>query len=244
MNIDIMIKILQAKKIKGVPFELSVIGSSMEPELYEDDTVIINPQNEYKIGDILIFVYQQRELLIHRLMKVQNDIYYCKGDNCYRFEDMTANDIIGKATHKIRNDETIQIQNCSDKLIYLSIEVNKVYTKYNLDLQKTQESEIYKLYKKIILSKREDIQVYIKNTDMEFIEVDEKTLVVFDSESGDTHYIDEVGIDIVNVLNDPCDIDMLVERLTAIYDTEPDVIRTDVIDFLNDLISKKIVKIL
>ena len=82
---------------------------------------------------------------------------------------------------------------------------------------------------------------YKKNDSMDYIYADETSLAVFDPESGDTHFFDETGVDILNFLSTPCDLDTLVEMLCKIYDAEPDVIKNDLIDFLAELVAKKVV---
>jgi len=81
-----------------------------------------------------------------------------------------------------------------------------------------------------------------RNANMEYIEVDDSNLVVFDPESGDTHFIDEVGSDIVNNLANESTFDDLLLKLCEIYKTERQEIECDVTEFLQQLIDKKVVK--
>ena len=74
--------------------------------------------------------------------------------------------------------------------------------------------------------------IYQKNKDLEYIQSDETSLAVFDPETQDTHFFDEVGIDILNALEEPCDLQMLLQKLCTIYDASPDEIRGDVEEFL------------
>ena len=41
---------------------------------------------------------------------------------------------------------------------------------------------------------------YIRNSNMEFLEIDDDNLAVYDNESGDTHYIDATGKSILEIL--------------------------------------------
>ncbi len=86
--------------------------------------------------------------------------------------------------------------------------------------------------------------VYKKNENMDYIQSDETSLAVFDPDTGDTHFFDENGIDILNILSEPCDLDTLLSKLCAIYDVTPDAIKTDVEEFLSDTTQKKVVEIL
>lgn len=81
----------------------------------------------------------------------------------------------------------------------------------------------------------------MKNKEMEYIQVDEKSLVIYDPDSGDTHFIDEVGQSILNLMEEEISVDALVETLSQMYVSEGDEIRRDVEAFLKELIEKKVV---
>ena len=76
---------------------------------------------------------------------------------------------------------------------------------------------------------------------MDYISADEISLAVFDAESGDTHFFDETGVDILNCLDTPITLDKLLEKLCEIYDATPLDIRGDVEEFLAECITKKVV---
>ena len=84
---------------------------------------------------------------------------------------------------------------------------------------------------------------YKKNESMDYIPSDETSLAVFDPETGDTHFFDETSIDILNAIDDPCDMETLLARLCEIYDATPDDIRADVEEFLTDCVAKKVIEI-
>lgn len=74
--------------------QISVSGISMEPILKSGDSITIKREDNYDVGDILVFIYKE-ELLVHRLIK-KDSKYYCKGDNAFRLEDITKEQILGK----------------------------------------------------------------------------------------------------------------------------------------------------
>lgn len=86
--------------------------------------------------------------------------------------------------------------------------------------------------------------IYKKNENMDYIQTDDASLAVFDSETGDTHFFDEVGIDILNALSEPCGLEMLLNKLCSIYDASAEDIISDVNEFLDDMISKKVVEVI
>ena len=77
--------LLMRSKIKR-PFKLTVSGVSMFPLLKEGDRITILPKDEYEVGEVLVFIYGQNEILAHRLLMKEGGQYYCKGDNSFRIE--------------------------------------------------------------------------------------------------------------------------------------------------------------
>ena len=75
MNNELVSKVLSAiLKSKGQA-EITVMGISMNPTLFEGDKVIIKKSNEYIIGDIIVFNYKNEGILIHRLLKYDGRYY-------------------------------------------------------------------------------------------------------------------------------------------------------------------------
>lgn len=238
MNNNLIIKILPAVlKTKGQA-ELTVTGTSMEPTLIEGDLITIIKCNNYTIGDILVFDYKNEGLLVHRLLKTSIR-YFCKGDNSFRLEDMPAENIIGKVTAV----NGVPIAVWQKWKMDLSYAVNRSFVKSKYDITNTMQTDIYKLYSALILGKEENIMNYKKTDKMDFILSDETSLAVFDPESNNTYFFDETGIDILNCLDIPCNIEMLLDMLCNIYSASPEDIRADVEEFLADTVTKGIVEI-
>lgn len=82
---------------------------------------------------------------------------------------------------------------------------------------------------------------YIRNNDMEYLEIDENSLVVYDEACGDTHYINETGKAIVEILVKATSKEDLVKELCTIYSASVEEIAEGVEQFLDELISKKVV---
>jgi PqqD family protein of HPr-rel-A system len=82
---------------------------------------------------------------------------------------------------------------------------------------------------------------YIKNMDIDIIPAEEGEAVLFDSESGSTHVLDSVAVDIIQILEEGKTIDELVSELAKLYSADTDEIKADVEEFLKDLVEKKIV---
>ena len=219
--------------------EITVMGISMNPTLFEGDKVIIEKCDEYRIGDILVFNYKNEGILIHRLLNCDGR-YFCKGDNAFRLEDIEYNQIIGKAV--LVNNTSIQPWD--DWKVRLSYSLNREFVKLRYNMDKIKKSNIYRIYSVLILRKEENKMNYQKTDKMDFILSDETSLAVFDPESGNTYFFDETGIDILNCLDVPCDIQTLLEKLCNIYSVTPEEIRSDVEEFLADTVTKGIVEII
>jgi signal peptidase I len=77
-----------------------VKGTSMLPVLKMGDLVVVKQQQNYKEGDIIVFAYHEEGLIIHRIIKIYDNCYICKGDNAQRLERVNLNQIIGKMYEK------------------------------------------------------------------------------------------------------------------------------------------------
>ena len=86
--------------------------------------------------------------------------------------------------------------------------------------------------------------IYKRNDALDFIRADDTALAVFDPDTGDTHFFDETGIDILDILSTPHTLKELVDRLCEIYSTEPAAIITDVEEFLTEATSKRVICVL
>jgi PqqD family protein of HPr-rel-A system len=82
---------------------------------------------------------------------------------------------------------------------------------------------------------------YQRNTSMDYLEVDDDNMVVFDPDSGDTHFLDGVGMDIMLILSDATEFDEIIAKLSAQYEADAAIMRGDVTDFIDELKGKKVV---
>lgn len=141
-NQRIFMNILKTQSIKKNLWSLTVKGYSMFPTLQEGDTVTIIHQSDYDVGDILVFLYKENTLLIHRLIKKDKGIFYCKGDNAFRLEDVTEENIIGKV-HLINS---CALPRCSKEFIDLSYAVNREFVRLRYDIDRTKRSDVFKKF--------------------------------------------------------------------------------------------------
>ena len=236
MDKKIMQKIMFARVSYDHDVDISITGASMNPTLFEGDTITVKKATTYDVGDVLVFIYKD-ELLVHRLLKIQEGHFFCKGDNSFRLEDLPYEDVVGKVI--LRNGN--ELPPSPNWLVPLSYQVNRCFRKCGYDTEKTKKCSIYRFYYNYLWKVKENAMTYKKNDAMDYISTDETSLAVFDPESGDTHFFDETGIDILNCLDTPCNLDTLIARLCEIYDAAPDIIKNDLVDFLAELVAKKVV---
>lgn len=225
-------------RLKGQA-NVTVEGTSMEPYLFAGDVVTVEADDDYITGDILVFYYKEEKLLIHRLLDEVGGRYFCKGDNALRVEDVTGDQIVGKVT--LVNGEPPE--SWFYWKIDLSRRVGKEFHRCRYDAAATKESKIYRLYQSLVLKRKDLAIMYQKNNDFTYIFTDETSLAIFDPESGDTHLLDEVGISILNNLNDPIGLEELLENLCKEYAATPEEIRGDVEEFLAEMVHKGIVEL-
>lgn len=80
---------------------------------------------------------------------------------------------------------------------------------------------------------------YIKKSSLEAISLGEgEGSVYFDSDTGDTHILDDVASDILTCFKTGSSIDIAVDNLANIYGTKRSDIENDVKEFVENLISK------
>lgn len=131
--------ILQSKRKQ--PFKLTIEGTSMLPVLHPGNCISICAKEDYIVGDILVFFYKNDTLLVHRLLKIENGRYFCKGDNSFRLEDVEKNAILGAVIQ-------ISDENNTPGFIAASYEINRVFRRCGYDVEKTKLTHKYATYSK------------------------------------------------------------------------------------------------
>lgn len=96
---------------KGLPAATYTQGVSMRPLLYQGKThVILSPLNrELKPGDLPIYLRPDGLYIIHRLIRIGEDYYYTRGDNCMHGEKIPKDWVIGEVTEIYRKGKNIPV---------------------------------------------------------------------------------------------------------------------------------------
>lgn len=135
-------------KIKG-SCDLTISGDSMYPVLKNGQAVTVTTKENYLPGDILVYEYKKEGLLAHRLLKIVSGRYFCKGDNSFRIEDITYDQILGKI--EIENDSNI-----SNDFLDFSYEIGKLFKKCGYDHNRIKEEQRYIEYHMTYLGETND----------------------------------------------------------------------------------------
>lgn len=119
----------------------------MLPDLKSGDCVIATPLSEYKAGDIVIFLYGTDDIIIHRIVKIDERFYCCKGDNAFGIERVSKKSILGKAVLV----NSAPIPEWSNWKMDLSYVLALRFYRCNCNITETKNLNLYKLYSDIVL---------------------------------------------------------------------------------------------
>ncbi len=74
------------------------MSDSMNPVFKKNDIIIIQEQNEYKVGDIVAYIADDGNIVTHRIIEKNENGFYTKGDNNNTKDEVLihSNNIIGK----------------------------------------------------------------------------------------------------------------------------------------------------
>ncbi len=132
-----ILKTLTIMKLQQTGGVLPVGGFSMIPLLVAGDTIRVEKQETYKIGDILVCIDPKARLVVHRIIRIDKTEsgvrYITKGDNAVAAEQIESGYCLGKVTEATNtNGKQLQIvtPRLRDKItVLLSRKVNRIYNK-------------------------------------------------------------------------------------------------------------------
>ena len=81
-----------AEEVLGKGNNLSFIagGASMSPFIKDGDTVVVQPAQSLRIGDIALCKTPEGRLVLHRVMKVTASGIVTRGDACFADDGLTS----------------------------------------------------------------------------------------------------------------------------------------------------------
>jgi len=135
----------------------------MTPTLTAGNLITISPYTIYVPGDILVYQYKNEGLLVHRLLLTEgasnsSTLYHCKGDNAFRLETISYQDIIGKVTAV----DNFPISPWPDWKTKLSYAVHLQYKQCEHGVVQAKETDIYRLYA-LLIHNQTDTNLFPKN---------------------------------------------------------------------------------
>lgn len=120
-------------------YSAPVHGMSMYPLLINHrDSVYIEPPENLKKYDVVLFRRQSGQLVLHRILKIDNDKFYICGDNEFSKEIVHKRQIIGKMTEFCRNGKNGKTDSFGYKLysrcigssFFIKRILLRIYTKF------------------------------------------------------------------------------------------------------------------
>ena len=92
---DFIVAELKERLVQGITVTIAFGGNSMLPLIDgESDRIELAPlTGEMKRGDVYLFVYQGC-CVVHRLLKIDAERLFFRGDNCRRHEVVERKDVL------------------------------------------------------------------------------------------------------------------------------------------------------
>lgn len=99
----------------GGKAHLNVTGSSMLPTLraQRDSVLLTVPAQRQKKGDIILYLRENGQYVLHRIIEVEADGYICCGDNQLVREQVKHSQVLAVVSGMRRNGKVYQAQSCA-----------------------------------------------------------------------------------------------------------------------------------
>lgn len=230
MNSDLLKKIMTLAAPGKSNFLITVVGSSMLPTIKAGDTIDVSVPQEYSLGDVVVFFYNG-ELLVHRIIKYINGQICCKGDNSFRLEKITSEDLVGKVV-KVNG---LPIKPLSNQLISLSYMVHREFCKTGKNVEKTMKSGLYTLYIDAMNDRDSNGVFYQRNPDLNYNQLDINNVDIKDDEF--VMHLENGAACIINILKNTKTLDEILEEINFEYSN------SQLKQFLIEMIINKIVHV-
>ena len=105
---DIKIDIKTLLQTEG-RFVGTTMGVSMRPMIISGrDVVVVEKKKErLKPFDVALYMRNDKDYILHRVLKVTENGYIIRGDNCYKDEIVKEEDVIGVLTQYFKKERPI-----------------------------------------------------------------------------------------------------------------------------------------
>lgn len=111
---NFLLQEMRSRLAAGEAVTIAFGGRSMLPMLNgESDIVTLAPlsaDEECVVGGIYLFFYNNH-YVVHRLMRIDDDIYFFRGDNCRTYEQVRRQAVLGRLVQVRHADGSIDVTN-------------------------------------------------------------------------------------------------------------------------------------
>jgi len=103
-----LLPVITGALIRGQRILIEATGSSMQPFIYNGDTIELVPKSvQMKIGDIVLAELPHNFYIAHRIVKLGNNSVYLRGDNQIGIQGPISNDhVIALVSASVHNGKT------------------------------------------------------------------------------------------------------------------------------------------
>lgn len=86
---------------------IQTVGVSMEPILHNrySSVVLEKPDSPLSVNDVVLFKRPDGAYVLHRIIRIDKDSFYIRGDNCYGTEIVKREQILGRMSGYFNGDE-------------------------------------------------------------------------------------------------------------------------------------------
>lgn len=106
-----LVPLLQLQMESAGQAWLTVTGGSMMPMLYHrKDRVRLEPVQELKKGDLILYLRHSGAYVLHRILKVKGDQLICCGDNQFRTELIDKDQVLAVVAAFTRKGKQFTVQ--------------------------------------------------------------------------------------------------------------------------------------
>lgn len=176
----------------------SIDGISMLPTFAIGDEIITRKFSTYAEGDVLVFKYEDNKILVHRLLKIKKGYYFCKGDNAFRIEIITYQDILGKVI--FQNNKPLQI--VSPLFCQMSFAVGYKFIELHYDMKEIKKTGIYRLFCSMQKNKPDLSLIFKLNSNGKVFISKENTVYFFHLKTRNTYKCLDLESTIARILFD------------------------------------------
>lgn len=97
---ELMVGLLKFRLKHRLVERINVIiaSNSMFPYLQRGDEVFVVDSEHYEVGDVIAYAHWEKSITIHRIVRIENNKIYTKGDNNPTEDEyyITKDEIVGK----------------------------------------------------------------------------------------------------------------------------------------------------